>query len=241
MEVLLTEGLLGNIRELSTLVSPNESLDDAVRYVSKLAVRAIPGCQAAGATIIERGQPATAGASDEWVLEVDRHQYASGEGPCLAAMQQHETLVTGNLPEDDRWPTFAKNSVTTGLMSLLSTPLEARGTSHGSLNMYSKEVDAFTDEDGAVAALFAIQAGVAIVNHRTLDNALKLTEHLQEALKTREVIGEAKGILIAQEGVTGDEAFEMLKRVSQTSNVKLRDIAQELVDRVQKQQKSNSR
>jgi GAF domain-containing protein len=234
VELILTEETLSTMRQLSTLLEPEGSLDESLRSISSLAVQAIRGCDAAGMTIVEDGKPVTAGASDGWVLEVDRHQYGSGEGPCLDALEKGKTQRSDNIPEDERWPAFAEQAQKTGLKSVLSSPLNERDTIHGALNMYSKDKSAFSETDDLLGGLFATQAWVAVANQQTLATALKLTEHLQEALKTREVIGEAKGILMAQEGVTEDGAFEMLKRASQTTNVKLRDIAQELVERSQK-------
>jgi AmiR/NasT family two-component response regulator len=102
----------------------------------------------------------------------------------------------------------------------------------GSLNLYSKRVHGFGEASIAMGNLFSEQAAVALANAKTHASALQLTENLQEALKTREIIGEAKGILMVREDVNEDEAFQMLRRASQTTNMKLRDIAQELVDKV---------
>jgi GAF domain-containing protein len=118
-------------------------------------------------------------------------------------------------------------------MSSLSIPLQVRGETLGALNLYSKTLSAFEGTGAANADLFGEHAAVAVANAYTFANALRLSENLKEALKSRELIGEAKGILMAREGVTEDEAFEMLRRASQRANLKLRDIAQELVNKIE--------
>jgi AmiR/NasT family two-component response regulator len=108
--------------------------------------------------------------------------------------------------------------------------LAARDQAIGALNLYSKRTNTFDDDSRSLGKLFASQASVAISNAQVYDAAIRLAEQLKKAVESREVIGEAKGILMAQEGVTDDEAFEMLKKLSQNQNVKLRDIAEKIVE-----------
>jgi AmiR/NasT family two-component response regulator len=110
----------------------------------------------------------------------------------------------------------------------MSFPLNADGTS-AALNLYAKKENAFDESTTVMGQVFANQAAIALQNARTYMAARKVADQLNEALKTRDLIGQAKGILMEREGVSDEEAFDMLKTISQNSNVKLRDIAQKLV------------
>ncbi|MEA2461316.1 MAG: hypothetical protein QOH90_1493, partial [Actinomycetota bacterium] len=161
-----------------------------------------------------------------------KQQYGSHQGPCLDAIEHSEVVISDDVTVDERWPVFGPAVESTGVKAINSFPLSVRDETLGALNLYSRRVGGFSDDSRAVATLFSSQAAVALANAKTHQSALELTINLQEALKTREVIGEAKGILMAREGVAEDEAFQMLRRASQTTNMKLRDIAQELVHKV---------
>ena len=227
--------------ELNELLIDAESLDITLRRVADLAVRTISGCDGAGCTLTISGQPTTSGATEEWVLEIDKDQYIAGEGPCLEALEGGKVVLCEDISTETRWPDFVARSKERGLRSVLSFPLMTKNGPHGALNVYSKSPGAFGEEQQHVGDLLAKRAAVAVMNSNTYASAIRLVEHLKEALKTLEIIGEAKGILMAQEGVSPDEAFDMLKRASQTSNLKLRDIAQGLVTRVQgKRQRRSS-
>ena len=117
------------------------------------------------------------------------------------------------------------------MRSTLSLPLLVGEGSVGALNFYSTKEDGFSDEDRRNSATFALQAAVVLANAQAYWDARTLNEHLAEAMRSRATIEQAKGILMAQSNVGPDAAFELLRSASQRENRKLRDIAQELVDR----------
>jgi transcriptional regulator with GAF, ATPase, and Fis domain len=119
-------------------------------------------------------------------------------------------------------------------MSTLSLPLGVRGNGIGALNLYAREPAAFSEEQEQVGMMFATQASVALANAQLYDSAYRLTQQLQEALTSRAVIDQAKGILMGQSGVGAEEAFNMLRSASQSENRKLRDLAEEMVDRARR-------
>jgi GAF domain-containing protein len=222
--------LIGNLSELHGLLLSEETLGSTLERVAQLACATIEGCDSAGVTLIEKSQVMTAAATDDFTLKIDRDQYDNREGPCLQALSSQEVVMVDDISTDARWPNFADAATRDGLGSVLSTPLAVREKPMGALNLYSRKPRSFTKSMQPIARLFASQASVAISNAQIYASAVSLSEQLKDAIKTREVIGEAKGILMASEGVSEDEAFEMLKRVSQNQNVKLREIAQKVVD-----------
>ena len=117
------------------------------------------------------------------------------------------------------------------MSSLLSFVLQVTEESLGALNLYSKEKDAFTDEDVATGSLFAAQAAVQLANAQTHARDENKIDQLQQGLVTRSVIGQAVGIIMATRHVDSEKAFEVLRKISQTTNVKLRELAVTLVQK----------
>ena len=230
--------MLENLQELHGLLLQEETLQSTFERVAQLATRTIQGCDAAGVTILENSKPSTAAATDKFTLRIDRDQFDNAEGPCLHALETQEVVTVEDIDRESRWPTFTEAAKRDGLGSVMSLPLSVRDETMGALNLYSKKANAFGEDSRPLGMLFARQASVAISNAQVYASALQLAENLREAIKTRELIGEAKGILMAQEGVGEEEAFEMLKNVSQHQNLKLRDVAQKLVDEAIKKPES---
>jgi transcriptional regulator with GAF, ATPase, and Fis domain len=201
-----------------------DDVQQTLQKIVDLAVETIEGCNCAGISLLRGEKIDTPASSSDVPVTVDAIQYETGEGPCLDAIREHEMFVTGDLGRESRWPHFASRAQReTGVTSMLAFRLFVEGDTLGALNLYSKAADAFTGNSCTVGLVFAAHAAVA------LSTALH-DEQMNEALKSRDVIGQAKGILMAREGVGADEAFDMLRRASQRLNVKLRDLAGEMVE-----------
>ena len=210
------------------LLRSGESYEETLRRLAELACETIPGCSAGSVTLWREGEPYTVVSTSALAQEVDNAQYASGDGPCLDAGRSGETYLVADLAADGRWPEFAAVAVRHGIRSSLSLPLAVRGEPIGALNLYSQDLDGFAAALPA-GRLFARQAAVAIANAELYDTTRKLAEQLQEAMASRAVIEQAKGVLMAEQGCGPKEAFELLRQASQRENVKLRDIAQRIV------------
>jgi GAF domain-containing protein len=128
-----------------------------------------------------------------------------------------------------RWQEFSDDAEAAGIKSVLSIPLAVGGESKAAMNIYAKSVHAFDGSDEAAAVIFARQAGIVLANREAFARSEEVTEQLREALKSREMIGEAKGILMERESLTQDQAFDRLRELSQKTNRKLREIAEEIV------------
>lgn len=221
--------ILQALQKVSGLLGAENPLDETLSTVAQLCVATIPGCDSAGVTLRVEGQDMTAAASDSYTLEIDQIQYDSNEGPCLSALEESTFMQIEAVSEETRWPEFCGTAAEHGFRSSISFPLKNDGAA-GALNIYSKTERAFEEDAIAVGGLMAGQATVALQNAHTFRASQQLVTELQEALKSRDTIGQAKGILMEREGITDREAFDMLKTISQATNVKLRDVAQRLVD-----------
>ena len=219
--VRLALSLAETARELSTGSSVPDVLDRLVHH----AVDVIDGCQEAGVTVARPNWYRTAAATDGIVGEVDRYQYAVGEGPCVDALREHEVFRTGDLAADPRWPDFGAKAAELGINSMLSFRLFAEDDTFGSLNLYSRVPDAFPDRAVDIGGAFAAHAGLALAQVKERDSA----RNLEAALDTNRTVSMAIGVLIAVHRLDEEAAFELLKSASQRSNRKLRTVAADVV------------
>jgi transcriptional regulator with GAF, ATPase, and Fis domain len=210
--------------EIARALLAEGDVQHTLQKICDLAVETIDGCDHAGISFLKGRKVETPAASDDVPRKVDAIQYEVGEGPCLDAIREHEVFETGDLGREHRWPQFASRAQReTGITSMLCFRLFVEGDTLGALNLQSKGTDAFGEESRTVGLVFAAHAALA------LSNAVH-DEQMEEALQSRDLIGQAKGMLMAREGVSSDQAFDMLRRASQRLNVKLRDVAQAMVD-----------
>lgn len=210
--------------EVARSLLAQDDVQHTLQKIVDLAVETIDGCDHAGITFIKAKEVSTPAASSDVPPMVDAIQYEVGEGPCLEAIKEHEVFRTGDLGRETRWPSFSSRAQReTGVTSMICLRLFVDGDTLGALNLYSKATDAFDDQAAVVGSVFAAHAAVALFS------ALH-DEQMEEALQSRDVIGQAKGVLMAREGVGPDEAFDMLRRASQRVNVKLRDVARQIAD-----------
>lgn len=222
----LSPEVLEALKDVSELLAEGEPADATLHRIVDVTCRTLDGCDAAGISILKDGKFQSPVATDEWALAVDQAQYDNNEGPCLDAGLEAETIEIASVSSEERWPRFATKAEELGLKSSLSLPL---GPAVGALNVYSRRENAFTEADRVIGALLVTQAAITIRNAQLYTAARDLAEGLQTALESRDVIGQAKGILMEREGVDDVAAFEMLKTLSQHANLKLRDVAEHLV------------
>jgi ANTAR domain/GAF domain len=205
------------------------SVSDTLARVVELAVDTIEGCDYAGIFVAEGATVTTPVSTSSVVERADLLQRQCGEGPCLDAVAHGLIFYADDLDGDIRWPRFAPEAMNIGVRSMLALPLST-SPSVGALNLYARYPDAFGVVDRAKATILASMAGLALTVAHTLEDEERRTEHFMTALESREIIGEALGILMERERVTSDQAFDILRRASQHLNIKLREVAQNLVD-----------
>src|SRR3954453_1094055 len=221
------------MHELAQLLVAEEGVESTLQRISDLAARVIPDCDAAGVTLAVDGKYVTAACTDNRTLEVDEGQYTRGEGPCLQAMQDKAVLRLDVEEANERWPEFLDDARRSGIHSFLAAPMLLKNQAIGSLNLYSGKPRGFTDLDDLLIALFTGQAAIAVANAKTYADAVELTRQLREAIASRAVIEQAKGVLMGREGSDAAAAFDQLRTWSQTRNIKPRDIARQIFEATQ--------
>jgi len=200
-----------------------KDVDTTLDRICALAVETVEACEAAGISISEGRRVTSRATTDDLPCQVDEIQSETQEGPCVDAIKEHEVFMTGSLSQESRWPDFSRRAHDqTGVESILSLRLFTSATTMGSLNLYSSQTDAFDDEDVAVGSVFAAHAAVALASARR-------EAQLETKAASRDVIGMAKGTIMARQHVSEDEAFDVLRRASQRMNVKLREMAERVV------------
>lgn len=224
---------------LGGLVADSLGLDELLAQVATFAARAIPGADGAGLTLLRLDHTAdrvdhhveALAASHPFVSAVDEIQYTTvKEGPCITAALERRTVRSGSLGGEQMWPRFGPRVGRLGVHSALSLPLLLAGQTVGALNVYAHRKDVFDDHAAHLGELFAAPAAVAVHNARLLTEARRLTTQLQAALSSRPIVDQAVGLLRGRSGVSADEAFIRLRRISQTEHVKVVDVARRIVD-----------
>lgn len=227
------------IAQLGALLLRDHSVDNVLTKVVDVAARAIESASSVSVTLARRGGVfVTTHFSAEEALELDLAQYRAGAGPCLDAIRRGERVMSARESDVDVWTAFCDRAEEIGVIGSMSTPLHAGNTNYGALNVYTREPTDFSRNDIALVDTLVEQASVVVANATAFAEAASLNHQLREALASREVIGEAKGILIEREGCSRDDAFDILRRASQRENRKLRDIAEEIVRKAERRMSS---
>lgn len=215
---------------LAGLLFSEESLQSALDLTTGLSCEVLPQTAGAGVTLVRDGNQYTAAFTDELVERADALQYELNEGPCLTAWRDNVIVLVDDMAREVRWPRWTPLGASMGLGSSLSAPLRVRGAATGAIKVYSKQPDSYDDSDEPILQMLADQAAIVLANVKGYVEAQELSDQLKEALRSRDIIGQAKGILMAEEGIDDEAAFAMLRQASQTQNIKLRDIAQAIVE-----------
>lgn len=216
-------------RRLDTLQLKEATFELVVDVAVREARGSLPSAVDVSASLALAGGVDTTAYTREYVLELDMKQYATGSGPCLQAISDGHIHDVPSTKDDTAFPAFTAACVQRGVLSVLSLPLPIEKSPVGSLNFYAQEPEAFVGVIRDEAKRLAHEASLLLTRVHVAFGPDVVTEQLQEAVETRDVIGTAKGILMEREGVSIEEAFQMLVRVSQTRNVKLREIARQIV------------
>src|SRR6201988_1660744 len=211
--------LRAGIDDLAGLVAGSLGLPELLAEVSRFAVRAIPGADGAGVTLlrVDRGDNMVEAlaASAPFVAEIDEIQYVTlKEGPCITAALERRTVRSGSLGGEKIWPRFGPRVGRLGVHSALSLPLLLSGQVIGAINVYAHGKDVFDEHAAELGELFAKPAAVAAHNAQVLADALALTAQLQTALSTRPVIDQAIGLIRGRSGRSAEEAFTQLRAIS---------------------------
>jgi GAF domain-containing protein len=204
-------------------------VDAALRLVTALADATVDNADGVSVTLERHGHLMTVAASNDAVLAMDQHQYDTGEGPCLDAKAEGRWFYIESLADETRWPKFVPLALEQGIHSILSSPLMTRERPQGALNIYSSKERAFGTHEQELAALFADQASEILTSADadvTEDNE---KQRFAEALRARQLINQAQGILMARENLTADAATAWLHRAARVAEITVLEYATTLV------------
>ncbi|GAA3100262.1 GAF and ANTAR domain-containing protein [Kribbella aluminosa] len=200
-----------------------DGVDETVQAVVEFAIQAL-NCEYAGVALrTAGGRPEVPAVTDPTVAGIYQFQMAGADGPLVLCMEERATVAIPDLVQEARWPDWAKKVLDLGVRSVLDVPLWTGAGTVGVLGLYSKQPDAFGPDEEAVAYILARHAAVAVA-------AARREEHLKVAVDARKLVGQAMGILMERYNLNSEQAFQVLRRYSQDTNTKLREVAQQLID-----------
>ena len=223
-----SDDLEQNLSEVARALFATGSVERSLQLTVDLAVATVDGCDAAGIFVSRNDRITTVAFTDPIVIELDDLQIATNQGPCMEALTGGPHPFASDLAHEPRWPAFGPAAARAGMPSALAFRLSDQPVS--ALNLYARLPAAFGATDRAKGLIFATLAGLALdLAGERADDLLRVA-NLHEALRTRELIGQAQGILIERERITGEQAFDVLRRASQHLNIKVREVARTLVE-----------
>jgi len=197
--------------------------------VATLGRTAVPHATGLSVSLGPPTEPETTATESEFAQAVDGAQFEAGEGPCMDAYMSGELTISQRIPLDRRWTSFGPKAVELGLGSTLALPLQGGPETTGVVNLYAREEEAFDSEDIRIAGLFAAAVGAVVQDVRERESLRQIGLQLEEALRSRAEIDQAKGIIMARHGCSADEAFARLVTVSRNTNTKISDLSARLV------------
>ena len=187
------------------------------------AAAAHPAAQDAGIILFTGGKLVPQATTGHAPQVLDLKQQETGDGPCIEAARQQVLVQVTDTSDDIRWPQFCITAQACDVRSLLCMPLWINERNLGALTLYSSQTEAFSPGDTRLISLFATLAALAL-------HGVQQTDQLRESISRRDMIGQAKGILMERYRISGDAAFATLARASQATNVKLGEVARHLTE-----------
>jgi GAF domain-containing protein len=216
---------------MSGLLLSEETVTTALGLIGSLALETVPGACGAGVTLVEsRGRRRTSGATDRRVEEADRIQYELDEGPCLDATATRQVVRVDDIANDPRWPRWSARAAPLGLRTALSAPLVAGDEALGAIKVYGDAPGGFDKHAEQLLSMFAAQAAIFVANLQSFERARRVSEQLRKTVRNRDMVGMAKGMLMARDGVDEDTAFALLVARSHEDGVPLLDVARTLIE-----------
>ncbi len=211
-------------RTARRLQEEHGDVEGTLQAITATAIKVAPHAgECSISYVIGRSRIEPRASTSDLPREVDALQERIGQGPCLDAVWEQEIVRVDDVAADGRWPEFARQASELGVGSMLCFQLFVEGDQLGGLNLYAGGPGAFDDESQDIGQMLAAHAAVAVAG-------AEREENLRSAVSSRDVIGQAKGILMERHRLTADQAFAVLARVSQELNRKLADVARELTD-----------
>jgi GAF domain-containing protein len=230
-DIPLADELAGVFARMSGLLLSEDTVATSLDLLGALAHETVAGSCGAGVSLIEDGRRTSAGSTDERVREADALQYELDEGPCLTATATRDLVVVEDVERDPRWPRWSAAVRHLGLRAAMSTPLVAGNTTLGAIKVYADHPHAFDDDRSRqLLVLFSAQAALLVANVQTAERARHLSENMRQAVRSRDLVGMAKGVLMGRHGIDEDAALRLLLGHGQQRGVALVEAARSVVD-----------
>jgi anti-anti-sigma factor len=219
-----------SVRQFTTVHSDDEVIDGALRLAVTLAHAVVGGADGVSVSLRRRGTLSTVAATDQTISAMDATQYETGEGPCVDASTVGQWFLTQALESETRWPSFTPRARDLGIQAILSSPLLVQSRPVGALNIYSRRTQAFTAQDQELAATFATETATILSEAETHMTDEHLSVRFLGALRAREVIAQAQGVLMEREGLAENDAYSALRRFSRQNGRPLQERAEHIVE-----------
>lgn len=223
-----------SLAALSMYLVGDTTMGETLQRVCEATLTALPAARYVGISLAPQARLGDYVVTDPVLNVIDDAQYRTADGPCVEAFITGEIVIVRSTFEDGPYPEFRAAARRHGILSVVSLPMKAATETIGVLNLHAEAEYAFKAADLDDAVRLASQAAFVLANVRAYRDARSLSENLTQAMQSRAVIEQAKGIIIGVMGVSADEAFEQLRQQSQHENVKVREIAAEIVRRAQR-------
>ena len=226
------DGLVGALSSLQSLLLSTPAIEELLRKLAVLAVQSVDPGMTCGITVRYDHSPYTVAASDDRAWIIDEQQYAAGGGPCLEALRTGSAVSVDDQDADERWPEYRAAAVSLGVKCSLSLPLTVDEQALGALNLYAyRKSHAFDGDRSDRARAFAEQAATTLALAIRQTEQQETAEQLEAALEARSLIDQAVGVLMGQQRCDAQVAFQLLRRHSQNTNRKLREVAADIIER----------
>ena len=220
---MVDDDVLVHVAELSRRLAAEDGLDGLLQRIVDLGAEEIDRCDGVSMMLIGRGGGiSTPAFSSITARDSDLAQFATDEGPCLEAIREHEVVIIDDLHAEARWPDYRQRALALGVRSMMGVRLFVTADTIGALAFYSQQPHAFDRRAQLYGQVFASHAAIAM-------KAAISESGLERALLSRDLIGQAKGILMERHGLTARDAFERLSQLSQERNQPVRELAERLV------------
>ncbi len=231
----LVDELSAIYARVSGLLLTQETVQTSLALVARLVHETVPDSVGAGITLVDQsGKQRSTGSTDERVTRFDQLQYDLNEGPCLTSHAARILVRVEDTSADQNFPRWSSTARGMGVGAILSAPLVSGDRCLGSMKVYAEVPGAFDERAQRLLPLFASQAAILLANAQAYEKAHRVSEQMHDALLSRDAISTARGILMAQDGLTEQEAMRMLISVASRQKKRLRDVADSLIATVQR-------
>jgi GAF domain-containing protein len=233
-----TAQVVAKLAALPSLLVGTEEMDRLVWQTALLGVSALDMVDACGVTVLREGAPTSIMPDIATYADLEQLQYETDDGPAVRAVQRRQPVLIEQMSTETRFGEYPKHAVQRGVAASLSLPMQSGTDTLGAMTLYSTKPHDFADGRD-LADLVVELATTALSLMLRHAEKTELAEQLATALDSRSIIDQAKGMVMMQRGCTADEAFEVLRRVSQNRNIKLRDVASTMVAALGRQRQAS--